>query len=87
MTVSVGLLVRKEAENICKDNIWSSFLHALVLSSVICRRNHLFYASVGFQNYQKTFNQKIYPRERCDTVTNVLSCYGHTFIKKQIIFH
>ena len=67
----LGLLVRKEAENICKDNIWSSFLRVLALSSVICRPNHLFYASVGFQKYQKIFNQKIYPRERCDSV---LSC-------------
>ena len=31
----LGLLV-KEAENICKDNIWSSFLRVLALSSVIC---------------------------------------------------
>ena len=45
----LGLLVKKEAENICKDNIWSSFLRVLALSSVICRPNHLFYASVGFQ--------------------------------------
>ena len=63
----LGLLVKKEAENICKDNIWSSFLRVLALSSVICRPNHLFYASVGFQKYQKIFNQKIYPRERCDS--------------------
>ena len=80
----LGLLVKKEAENICKDNIWSSFLCVLAHSSVICRPNHLFYASVGFQKYQKIFNQKIYPRERCDSV---LSCYGHVSIKKQIIFH
>ena len=32
----LGLLVKKEAENICKDNIWSSFLRVLALSSVIC---------------------------------------------------
>ena len=63
----LGLLVRREAENICKENIWSSFLRVLALSSVICRPNHLFYASVGFQKYQKIFNQKIYPRERCDS--------------------
>ena len=63
----LGLLVKKEAENICKDNIWSSFLRVLALSSVICRPIHLFYASVGFQKYQKIFNQKIYPRERCDS--------------------
>ena len=77
----LGLLVRKKAEDICKDNIWSSFLYVLALSSVICRPNHLFYASVGFHNYQKIFNQKIYPMERCDTVTNVLSCYGHVYKK------
>ena len=59
----LGLLVRKEAENICKGNILSSFLRVLALSSVICQPNHLFYASVGFQKYQKIFNQKIYPRE------------------------
>ena len=62
----LGLLVKKEAENICKDNIWSSFLCVLALSSVICRPIHLFNASCGFQKYQKMFNQKIYPRERCD---------------------
>ena len=32
----LGLLVKKEAENICKDNIWSSFFCVLTLSSVIC---------------------------------------------------
>ena len=62
----LGLLVKKDAENICKDNIWSSFLCVLALSSVICWPIHLFYASCGFQKYQKMFNQKIYPRERCD---------------------
>ena len=45
----LGLLVRKEAENICKDNISSSFLRVLALSSVISRPNHSFYASVVFQ--------------------------------------
>ena len=63
----LGLLVKKEAENRCKDSIWSSFLHVLALSSVICGPIHLFYASVGFQKYQKIFNQKIYPRQRCDS--------------------
>ena len=63
----LGLLVKKDAENICKDNIWSSFLCVLALSSVICWPIHLFYASCGFQKYQKMFNQKIYPRERCDS--------------------
>ena len=38
----LGLLLRKEAENICKDNIWLSFLRVLALSSMICRPNHLF---------------------------------------------
>ena len=80
----LGLLVRKEAENICKDNIWSSFLRVLALSSVICRPNHLFYASVGFQKYKKIFHQKIYPRERCGSV---LSCYGNVSIKNQIILY
>ena len=63
----LGQLVKKEAENKCKDNIWSSFLRVFALSSVICRPIHLFYASVGFRKYQKIFNQKIYPRERCDS--------------------
>ena len=63
----LGLLVKKETENICKDNIWSSFLRVFALSSVICRPIHLFYASIGFQKYQKIFNQNIYPRERCDS--------------------
>ena len=61
----LGLLLKKEAENICKDNIGSCFLCILALSSVICRPIHLFYASVEFQKYQKIFNQKMYPRERC----------------------
>ena len=65
--LNLGLLVKKEAENICKDNIWSSFLRVLALSSVICRPIHLFYVSVGFQKYQKIFIQKIYSRERCDS--------------------
>ena len=60
----LGLLLKKGTENICNDNICSSFLRVLALSSVICRPIHLFYAS-GFQKYQKIFNQKIYPRERC----------------------
>ena len=64
---NLGLLVEKEAESICKDNIWSSFFSVLALSSVICRPIHLFYVSVGFQKYQKIFNQKIYPRERYDS--------------------
>ena len=63
----LGLLVRKEAENICKGNIWSSFLRVFALSSMICQPIHLFQASVGFQKYQKIFNQKIFPRERCDS--------------------
>ena len=81
----LGLLV-KEAENICKDNIWSSFLRVLALSSVICQPNHLFYASVGFQKSRKIFDQKIYPRERCGS-NKCFACYGHVSIKKQIIFH
>ena len=28
--------------------------------------NSFIYASCGFQKYQKMFNQKIYPRERCE---------------------
>ena len=63
----LGLLVRQETENICKDNIWSSFLRVLDLCSEICRPNHLFYASVRFQKNQKIFNQKIYSRKRCDS--------------------
>ena len=51
----LGLLVRKEAENICKDNIRSSFVRVLALP-VICRPNHLFYASVEFQNIKKSLN-------------------------------
>ena len=43
------------------------FLRVLGLSSVFYRPIHLFYASVGFQKYQEIFNQKIYPRERCDS--------------------
>ena len=32
----LDLLGKKDTENICKDNIWSSFLRVLALSSVIC---------------------------------------------------
>ena len=63
----LGLLVKKEAENICKYNIWSPFLCVLALSSVICQPIHLFYASCGFQKWQKKFNQNIYLRERSDS--------------------
>ena len=82
----LGLLVKKEAENICKDNIWSSFLRVLALSSVICRPNHLFYALLGFKNIRKSLIKK-FIQGKDVTVTNVLSCYGHVSIKKQIIFH
>ena len=43
----LGLLVKKETENICRDNIWSSFLRVLTLSSVICRPNHLCFCWVS----------------------------------------
>ena len=82
----LGLLLRKEAENICKDNIWSSFLSVLALSSVICRPNNLFYALLGFKNIRKSLIKK-FIQGKDVTVTNVLSCYGHVSIKKQIIFH
>ena len=52
----LGLIAKKEAEHICKDNIWSLPLCVLSLSSVICRPIHLFSASCGFQKYQKMFN-------------------------------
>ena len=54
----LGLLVKKEAENICKDNIWSSFLRVLALSSVICQPNHLFYALLSFKNTRKSLINK-----------------------------
>ena len=38
----LDLLVKKEAENLCKGNISSSFLCVLTFSSVICRPIHLF---------------------------------------------
>ena len=79
-----GLGLKKKAQNICKDNIWPSFLCVLALSSVICRPNHLFYASVGFQKYQKIFNQKIYPRERCDS--NKCFVLPWVVIKKNLSF-
>ena len=77
----LGILVRKEAENICKDNIWSSFLRVLALSSVICRPNHLFYALLGFKNIRKSLIKK-FIQGKDVTVTNVLSCYGHVSIEK-----
>ena len=60
----LGLLVKKEAENICKDNIWSSFY--VCFGSLFCylSTNSLFYASCGFQVYQKMLNQEIYTTER-----------------------
>ena len=63
----LGLLVKKEAKNIWKDNIWLFFVCVLALSSVICRPIHLCYASCGFQKYQKMSDQKMYRRERCDS--------------------
>ena len=58
----LGLLVKKEAENVCKENFWSSFLCVFALPYVICRTIYLFHASCGFQLYQKMLNQKIYPQ-------------------------
>ena len=69
----LGLLVKKEAENICKDNIWSSLLCVLALSSVICQPIHLCYASCGFQRYQKCLI-KIFIQGKDVTVTNALFC-------------
>ena len=63
----IGLLVKNEAGNTCKETIWQSSLRVLAFSSVIWWLIHLFYDSFGFQKYQKIFNQKIYPRERCDS--------------------
>ena len=82
----LGLIVRKEGENIFKDNIWSSFLRILALLSVICRPNHLFYALLGFKNIRKSLIKK-FIQGKDVTVTNVLSCYRHVSVKKQIIFH
>ena len=82
----LGLLVKKEAENICKDNIWSSFLCVLVLFSVICQPIHLFYASCGFKKYQKMFNQNIYQREKSDSNKCFVSLWT-CVSRKKIIFH
>ena len=35
--------------------------------SLLWSVDQIIYASAGFQKYQKIFNQKIYPRERCDS--------------------
>ena len=58
----LGLLVKKEAENVCKENFWSFFWCVFALSYVICRTIYLFHASCGFQMYQKMLNQKTYPK-------------------------
>ena len=79
------LLLKGEVEGICKDNIWSSFLRVLALSSVICQPIHLFYTSVGFRNIRKSLTKK-FNQGKDVRVTNVSSCYGYVSIKKQIIF-
>ena len=81
----LGLRAKKEPENICKDNIWSPFLRVLALSSVICRPNHYFMLLLGFKNRQSLIKKSIQGEDV--TVTNVLPCYKHVSIKKQIIFH
>ena len=58
----IRLLAENEAEDICKNNIWSSFLCVLAISSV--GKFIYFIILAAFQKHQKTFNQKIYPRER-----------------------
>ena len=63
----LGLLVKKQAENLCKDNTWSSFFCVLALSFVIYRPTHLFYVSYRFQKHQKMFNENSYRRERCNS--------------------
>ena len=88
----LDLLVKKEAENICKGNIWSSFLCILAFSSVICRPIHLFYASCGFQKYQKMFNQK-YIQGKDMTVTRCFVLLGtclsktknHLFLNNHLV--
>ena len=59
----LGLRVRKEDENICKGNIWSSFWRVLALSSVICRPNHYFMLLLGFKNIRKSLIKKIIPEK------------------------
>ena len=44
----IGLFVRNEAEDLCKDKIWSFFVF-LALSSVICLPVHLFNTFCGLK--------------------------------------
>ena len=69
----LGLLVKDEAENIYKDNFWSSILCDLVPSSV--DQFIYFMLLVAFKSIIK------FIQEKDVTVTNVLSYYGHVSIK------
>ena len=83
----LGLLVKKEAENICKDNIWSSFLRVLALSLLWSVDQFIYFMLLlGFKNIRKSLIKK-FIQGKDVTVTNVLSYYGHVSAKKQIIFH
>ena len=44
----IGLFVKNEAKDLCKDKIWSFFVF-LALFSVICRPVHLFNTSCGLK--------------------------------------
>ena len=54
-------------QSFCNFISFSLVIYVLALSSVICQLTHLFYASCGFQKYQKMFNRKIYPREKSNS--------------------
>ena len=71
----LGLLVKKEAENICKDNIWSSF--CMFWLSPLWSVDQLIYFMLllGFKNSKSLIKKFIQGKDV--TVTNVLSCYRH----------
>ena len=82
----LGLPVRKEAENICKQRQHLVIFFACFDSLFCDLSTKSFMLLLGFKNIRKSLIKK-FIQGKDVTVTNVLSCYGHVSIKKQIIFH
>ena len=74
----IGLHVKNDTKNICKNKIWSFFSVLVLYSSVIYRPIALFNVYCGFQKYQNKSNQKIYVGANL-AVTIFYFCYGHTW--------
>ena len=81
----LGLLVRKEAENIYKQRQHLVIFFACFDSLFCDLSTKSFMLLLGFKNRKSLIKKFIQGKDV--TLTNVLSCYGHFSIKKQIIFH